>query len=442
MKFTSTRNPGGPAVSFAEALFQGIAPDGGLYHPVEEPDLRALIRSLGEDASFLDCAGAMIQGLFGDDHTAETARELARRAFPFEPRLKRLEPGMRLLELFHGPSCAFKDFGAGFLAAAMEWELQRGGQAVPAERTVILTATSGDTGSAVAQAFQGRQNIDVVILYPSGRVSPLQEKQLTAPSENITALEVKGSFDDCQRMVKEAFADPELTGRICLTSANSINVGRLIPQSFYYIWAFSQLKDYAGRELVFCVPSGNFGNLTAGLLAWRWGMPVSSFIAATNANDVVPQFLQSGVFTPRPSVQTLANAMDVGNPSNFERMERLFGSAQAMAGLISARSVSDQEIQAVMKDVYEKRGELICPHTATGVLAAREYLQEDQGEDTLVVPLATAHPAKFVEVSRDALGVEPPLPERLARLLEQPKRSVLVENTREALARELLNRFC
>lgn len=446
MRFTSTRNPDGPSVSFTEALFRGIAPDGGLYHPVEQPDLRALIRSLGDDASFVDVAGAMIEGLFGEEYDAASARALALRAFPFEPVISELEPGVKLLELYHGPSHAFKDFGAGFLAATMEAELtRRGGETAGGDRAVILTATSGDTGSAVAQAFAGRKNIDVVILYPSGRVSPLQEKQLTTLGGNILALEVQGSFDDCQRMVKEAFADRELTDRMTLTSANSINVGRLIPQSFYYVYAFAQLKDCPEDELVFCVPSGNFGNLTAGVLAWRWGMAVSAFIAATNANDVVPEFLRTGVFAPRRSVATLANAMDVGNPSNFERMQQIFGTDGAsvgpMRGLISGTAVSDAQIAAVMRDVYSGTGRLICPHTATGVEAARRYLADETGGNTLVVTLATAHPAKFVEVCRDAVGVEPVVPDNLARLLELPKVSVRVENTREALSRELLSRF-
>ncbi len=450
MKFVSTRNPDGPAVSFGEALFRGIAPDGGLYHPVDVPDLRALIRSLGEDASFVDCAAAMIQGLFGDEYDAETSRALALKSFSFTPELRELLPGLQLLDLFQGPSCAFKDYGASFLAAAMEAELQRG-DAGPRDRAVILTATSGDTGSAVANAFSGRENIDVVILYPSGRVSPLQEKQLTTLGGNIHALEVRGSFDDCQRMVKEAFAQEALRERLSLTSANSINVGRLIPQSFYYVYAFAQLKDRDEDELVFCVPSGNFGNLTAGILAWTWGMPVTRFIAASNANDVVPQYLESGVFSPRPSVSTLANAMDVGNPSNFERLMHIFDPGAKneqtaplptpMSGILTGCAVSDEKISATMKQTYRTTGQIVCPHTAAGVYAAQRYLESERAGNTLVVTLATAHPAKFVEVCRDAIGLEPEMPERLKRFLKLPKRSVVVENTLEALSRELLDRF-
>ncbi len=438
MRFISTRDVVERRdVSFGEAMFRGLAPDGGLYHSAEDPDLRALIRSFGADMSFIDLAGALIQGLFPDEYDAAGARKLALKAFPFEPKLKPLEPGIVLLELFHGPSCAFKDFGASFLAAAMEDHLKSRG-----ERAVILTATSGDTGSAVANAFYNRDNIDVVILYPSGRVSPLQEKQLTTLGGNVLALEVEGAFDDCQRMVKEAFGDHELNARLNLTSANSINVGRLIPQSFYYIYSFAQLKDEEADEIVFSVPSGNFGNLTAGVMAWRWGMPISEFVAATNANDVVPQYLKSGVFTPRPSLQTLANAMDVGNPSNFERLQEIFSEGSLnINSLISGVSVSDRDIAATMKEVWQNTGELICPHTATGVYAARKRLESERGSNTTVVTLATAHPAKFLEVSHSAVGVEPEIPERLARLMRLEKRSVVVKPTVADLKRVLLERL-
>ncbi len=437
MNFISTRNPGGDHVSFGEAVLQGLAPDGGLFHPATEPDLRALIRSIGADATFVDVAGAMIQALFPERYDAAAARKLALDAFPFEPRLSRLQPGIVLLELFHGPSCAFKDFGASFLAAVMERELARKN-----DRAVILTATSGDTGSAVAHAFHGRENIDVVILYPSGRVSPLQEQQLTTLGGNVTALEVQGNFDDCQRMVKEAFVDPLLRENLRLTSANSINVGRLIPQSFYYLWAFAQLKERIQDELVFCVPSGNFGNLTAGVLAWRWGMPVADFIAATNANDVIPEYLETGVYAPRPSIATPANAMDVGDPSNFERLRAIFsGGVLDISGVLSGVVADDATIYRVMKEVYEDTGEFVCPHTATGVYAARQRLAVEPGSDTTIVTLATAHPGKFVEVCRRATGSEPEIPERLARLLQLRKESVIIDNTVESLRTVLMERF-
>ena len=429
MEFVSTRSPLLPPVSLGEAVLRGLAPDGGLYQPNDDPDLRALIRSFGAEIQFVDLAGAMIQGLFPQQYDATRARELALKAFPFEPRLSSLERGISLLELFHGPSCAFKDFGASFLASVMEEHLSARG-----ERAVILTATSGDTGSAVAHAFHRKERIDVVILYPSGRVSPLQEQQLTTLGDNITAVEVNGTFDDCQRMVKEAFSRREIVEAVNLTSANSINVGRLIPQSFYYIYAFAQLVDQGNDEIIFAVPSGNFGNLTAGVLAWRWGMPVSEFVAATNANDVVPQYLKTGVYTPRPSLKTLANAMDVGNPSNFERLQSIFqGGMLGMNSLIGGVAVDDGLIAQTMKDVYAATGQVICPHTATAVYAARERLASEPGSDATVVVLSTADPAKFVEVCDQTIGIKPQVPARLSRLMELPKRSIPVEPRVEEL---------
>jgi threonine synthase len=307
---------------------------------------------------------------------------------------------------------------------------------------VVLVATSGDTGSAVARAFYRKENIQVVILYPSGRVSPLQEKQLTVLGENITALEVKGSFDDCQRMVKEAFMDPELRERLPLTSANSINLGRLIPQAFYYIYAYLHLRPTLGMDWWFCVPSGNFGNLTAGVYAWHWGMPVKGFIAATNTNDVVPEYLGSGVYSPRTSHQTLSNAMDVGNPSNFERLLSVFGSDwRAMRKIIRGQVVTDQETLRIMGEVEREHGIFLCPHTAVGYLASRRFLEQNRRGETQVILLATAHPAKFQETVKRATGREPALPEGLREALDLPKRSVPVENTLDAFRSVLLDRL-
>lgn len=438
MKFRSTRDTGTDSISFSEALFRGLAPDGGLYHPSSEPDLRALIRSFGDDTGFVDLSAAMIQGLFPEDYDADVARALALQAFPFSPVLRELEPGIVILELFHGPSCAFKDFGASFLAVTMDQELRRRG-----DRAVILTATSGDTGSAVAQAFHGREQIDVVILYPSGRVSPLQEQQLTTLGGNVLALEVEGTFDDCQRMAKEAFVDQELRKRVPLTSANSINVGRLIPQSFYYIWAFAQLKESFADKLAFCVPSGNFGNLTAGIYAWRWGMPVADFIAATNANDVIPEFLATRIYRPRASVKTLANAMDVGDPSNFERLKAIFaGGILDIGSVLTGNVADDPTIAAEMRRVYEEHGVFVCPHTAAGIYAARQRLSGDDSlEDTTIVTLATADPGKFVEVAEEAIGTAPPIPDRIACLLDLPKHAIPLSPNLDALRMLLLERY-
>jgi len=433
MTFASTKDPS-RIVDFREALFHGLAPDGGLYQPTSMPDLRGLFSQLPERAAFTLVAERMIEALLPE---ITDPASLAARAFPFVPKLVTATPEIDLLELFHGPSSAFKDFGASFLAAAMEFFLTGRGQ-----EAVVLTATSGDTGSAVARAFFGKRGVRVVILYPSGRVSPLQEKQLTTLGGNVTALEVKGSFDDCQRLAKQAFVDPELSRRITLTSANSINLGRLIPQSFYYVWAWAQRRP---ARLYFCVPSGNFGNLTAGVLAWRWGLPVNGFIAATNRNDVVPEYLRSSRYQPRASVATYSNAMDVGDPSNFERLLAIFGSDwQAMKRMIAAEVVSDEETLETIGRVYRRLGLILDPHTAVGFLSAERFLAS-AGDAPLpaahLITLATAHPAKFYEVLEKAIPVKPALPATLAELLDREKASVRIDNSFRTLKKLLLDRF-
>jgi len=444
MQFRSTRVPAGagPAVRFREALFRGLAPDGGLYQPALQPDLRSLLAGFSPRASFLEVAEAVSSALLGEELGREAVGRIVRRAFDFEPVLRDLSPGLRLLELFHGPTCAFKDFGACFQAAAMEELLAGEGR-----RAVILVATSGDTGSAVARAFHNRANIEVVILYPSGRVSPLQEKQLTTLGGNVTALEVHGSFDDCQRLAKLAFLDAELGERIPLTSANSINLGRLLPQAFYYVYGFARGKKgrrTAGRAAApvrFCVPSGNFGNLTAGVYAWKWGLHVEGFVAATNANDVVPEYLDSGRFQPRSSVRTLSNAMDVGDPSNFERLLEVFGrDPAAMRACIHGERVSDEQTRATLRRVHAEHGLLLDPHTAVGVQAAERF-REESGFDGELVVLATAHPGKFPEIVQEATGTPPELPAPLAAVLSLPKRSLPLEPLFEDLKALLLDRY-
>ncbi len=435
LAFASTRSPE-QKISFKEAVFRGLAPDGGLYHPDGVPDLSPLFREFGPETPFTEIASRTLFALLPNEFTMEEAQKICNRAFTFSPVLKDMGDGISILELFHGPSCAFKDFGASFLAAVMDSIL-----AGRDERAVILTATSGDTGSAVARAFYGSSNIDVVILYPSGRVSPLQEKQLTTLGGNIRALEVEGSFDDCQRMVKEAFVDPELTQAIRLSSANSINLGRLLPQSFYYIWAKAQIP--ADTPLVFCVPSGNFGNLTAGVMAWSWGLEIERFIASTNVNDVVPEYLESNIFRPRPSVHTYSNAMDVGDPSNFERLQAIFDDNwEEMGAIILGDRVSDSETLATMGQVEKERGEFLCPHTAVGYLSARRFLEGFTGSNKpTVISLGTAAPGKFTEVVEEATGKKPPLPEQLKDVLELKKESVVTGNTLEALKKYLIDSF-
>ena len=421
MRLASTRSPL-KTMSFREAVFQGLAPDGGLYQPVSWPDLSSLFDAFTPSSSFLDIATALAGELLGDELGQDEIAKLCTTAFPFSPVLRESEEHIWVLELFHGPSCAFKDFGASFLAAAMETFLKGSPR-----RAVILTATSGDTGSAVAQAFKGRESIEVVILYPSGRVSPLQEKQLTTIGGNVHALEVRGSFDDCQRMVKEAFLDEELGEALPLTSANSINIGRLLPQAFYYAYAWSRLKDRG--PVRFCVPSGNFGNLTAGVLASKWGMKVDGYIAATNANDVVPEYLHSKVFSPRPSVHTYSNAMDVGNPSNFERLLSVFDNDwEAMRDTISGAAITDEQTASEIDTVWNRTGVMLDPHTAVGYLAAEQYLADSRGPAPEIAVLSTAHPAKFTEIVEQATGRSPELPERLAECLAKEKVSTVIGN--------------
>jgi threonine synthase len=436
MKFASTRDPD-REVTFRESVFRGLAPDGGLYQPTSVPDLTEIFTALSKETSLVKMASALTAALFAPEISAEAAARICRGAFTFEPALVRLTEDISILELFHGPSCAFKDYGASFLAAVMEEFLTR-----ESSRAIILTATSGDTGSAVARAFHGRDNIEVVILYPSGRVSPLQEKQLTTLGGNVTALEVRGSFDDCQRMVKEAFVDRPLNERLGLTSANSINLGRLIPQAFYYVYGWTRLDPAVRREgPFFCVPSGNFGNLTAGVMAWQWGLPVRRFIAATNINKVVPEYLESGVYSPRPSLHTLSNAMDVGDPSNFERLKSIFGGDLfLMREEIEGIFVTDEETRETLRRVHGETGMFLDPHTALGVRAAEKCLESGTVKGP-VVTLATAHPGKFLEVVEEATGLRPPLPERLLKVLDLPKQSVPVGNTAAELKKLLLERF-
>ena len=421
--------------NYEEAIFSGLAPDGGLYQLCDPPNLRPAFHAFDSDSNFLDVAARLSSELLSDE-LGDATGDICKRAFTFTPKITFLEPGIDLLELYHGPSHAFKDFGASFLASSMSYLLRKSGRTA-----VILTATSGDTGSAVAQAFYGTTGIEVVILYPSGRVSPLQEKQLTTVGGNVHALEVEGAFDDCQRMVKEAFLDPELRSKLPLTSANSISIGRLLPQAFYYAFAASR-RDAApeGEDggFRFCVPSGNFGNLTAGTMGWQWGMPCGGFIAATNVNDVVPEYLETAVFFPRPSVHTLSNAMDVGNPSNFERLLAIFdGDHAEVSRVVEGMVVTDDETLEEIRNVYERAGRFICPHTAVGTLAARRF--REKNPEVPIVTLATAHPAKFGDVIEQATGKTPELPSRLAEALARRKEATKIGKTLEDLRRYLLS---
>lgn len=439
LKYISTRdkstNP--ERVSFKETIFRGLAPDGGLYYPHEQPDLTEIFKSFNPTTSYKEVVLGLCHTLFSGELSEESVRRIVENAYSFEPRLKSLGDGLHLLELFHGPSCAFKDFGAFFLAAAMD-EFLKGCR----RKALVLVATSGDTGSAVARAFLGCSNVEVVILYPYGRVSPLQEKQLTTLGGNITALEVKCSFDDCQSLVKKAFMNRELQERLNLTSANSINLGRLIPQSFYYFYALSRFENSQTGEYWFSVPSGNFGNLTAGVYAQQWGLPVRGFIAATNINDVVPQYLESGIYKPHPSFHTLSNAMDVGNPSNFERLMTLFKhDLRSMRRILRGEKITDAETLKAMKDVLRDYGFLIDPHTAVGWLAARRLQRQKLNRGAEIIVLCTAHAGKFPETVREATGMEPELPEALKKVLDLPKQAVQLGNTQHEFFDFLLKQF-
>ena len=394
----------------------GIATDGGLFMPSEFPIVYNTIES-GDSFNViaLKIISPFLQSYFNEDEIKQIIED----SFNFDVPIVSLTDRLRIIELFHGPTLAFKDFGGQFMANTLSLILKRKNQ-----RATVLVATSGDTGGAVANGFFDKENIEVVILYPKGKVSKLQELQLTTFGKNITAICVDGTFDDCQRLVKMAFADSDLTNQLGLTSANSINIGRLLPQMTYYAYASHQHFLQSGNKPTIVVPSGNFGNITAGLFVKKMGFPIERFIAATNANDVVPSYLATGTYTPRTSVQTLSNAMDVGAPSNLERINNLFSSdVAAIKKELTAQSVSDLETKNTMLDTYLKQSYIADPHTAVGIHAANEI---STNEATLI--MATAHPAKFKEDVENVLRIEIPLPKQLSDLLGKVSTKIEMEN--------------
>jgi threonine synthase len=421
MRYRSTSRQA-PLTSLRGAVLRGLAPDGGLYMPVEiarrSPEELEQFRAL----PFTEVCFRVVTPFAAPDVPEDVLWQIVSESINFPVKLVSLSPGLHILELFHGPTLAFKDFGARFMARMMGYFVR--GETRP---LTVLVATSGDTGSAVAHGFLGVPGIRVVILYPSKRISDAQEKQFTTLGENITALEVAGSFDDCQRLVKQAFSDVELNKRVFLTSANSINIGRLLPQMFYHVAAYGQLP-VASVPLIVSVPSGNFGNLTAGLFAKRIGLPVARFIASTNANDVVPEYLRTGEFRPRPATATYSNAMDVGSPNNFPRLLDLCrGRLEYVQREIWGHGATDAETLAAMKSVYERFHYIADPHTAVGILGWGAYKRE-HAEPAQGLVLATAHAAKFSEVVERAIGIAPPLPDRLAAYLKRPKLSLPVSS--------------
>ena len=413
MKFYSTRDKERTCgYSLCEAAMLGLAPDGGLFVPERIPQAdMAVVETLAAE-SYAALAGYLAGLFFGEDLDSRDLQRELDALYDFPVPLRRVGHGRYTLELFHGPTCAFKDFGAGFMGRAI------GLLGAAAERLVILTATSGDTGSAVAHGFYNVPGVEAVVLYPEGKISRLQELQMTALGGNIHPLRVAGTFDDCQRLVKELFADAPFRARRRVTSANSINLLRWIPQAFYYFYGHCLWRQATGGERpVIVVPSGNYGNLAAGMLAQRMGLPVGGFVAASNVNDVVPEFLRTGVYRPRPSVRTPANAMDVGAPSNFERMLWLCGGdPEALRSQLAGYRCDDACIRRTIDELYERSGCFSDPHSAVGYAASAAC-----GKPGFY--LSTAHPAKFGEVFTAVTGAEVPLPERLAQLLRKPSSS-------------------
>lgn len=418
MKYYST-NHNSPDVSLAEAVVKGLAPDRGLYMPECIGRLPQEFFDNIDRMTFHEIACTVARSFFGDDIPAADLDAIVCDTLSFPTPVVEVEPGIYSLELFHGPTLAFKDVGARFMARLLRYFISRGDD----RRNVhVLVATSGDTGSAVANGFLGVDGINVHVLYPKGKVSPIQECQFTTLGRNVTAIEVDGVFDDCQRLVKSAFLDTELNDRLLLTSANSINVARFLPQAFYYFNAYAQLKK-AGRadNVVICVPSGNFGNITAGLIAHRMGLPVKRFIAANNANDVFFNYLQSGVYEPKASIATVANAMDVGDPSNFARILDLYGGDHgAITSLISGTTYSDGLIVESMADCYCRTGYILDPHGAVAYRALKQLLMP--GETGVF--LETAHPAKFKDTVEAHVDTTVEIPARLAAFMNGTKQSV------------------
>jgi len=426
MQFVSTRN-GEPRVSLSEALTRGLAGDGGLFVPTEWPQLTAP----PVQAQLPAIALQLLEPFAAGDALQATLPDITREAFDFPAPCVPLdtERNLHVLELFHGPTAAFKDFGARFLAAALARLPHRG-------RLQILVATSGDTGGAVAAAFFGRPGVEVAVLFPKGLVSATQERQLTCWGGNVRSFAVHGRFDDCQRLVKQAFTDPQLRARFELSSANSINLGRLLPQMVYY-WATSfALQRAQGRATSFVIPSGNLGNATACVWARRLGAPIGHIVLAHNANRTVPDYLESGQLRPRESVATLSSAMDVGHPSNLERLVALFGEARIPREALSAQSIDDEATRQRIRADFQRYGRIWCPHSAVAAEAHARLPPALAAQGPWVL-VASAHPAKFREIVEPLIGRTVPMPETLARLFERPSHCTEIDATLEALARSL-----
>lgn len=418
MKYISTRQQ--EETNIKTAILKGLADDGGLFMPEYIPQLDSAFFEKLPNLTLQEIGFRVAREFLGESIPDENLKEIIDEVLNFEIPAVKISENIYSLELFHGPTMAFKDVGARFMARMMSYFSE-------GKPMKVIAATSGDTGSAVASGFFGVPGIEVYILYPKGKVSPLQEKQLTTWGGNIKALEIDGTFDDCQALAKQILSDEELNQKFTLTSANSINIARLIPQSFYYFWAFAQLQKL-GKPIVFSVPSGNFGNLTAGLFAKKMGLPIHHFVASTNANDIVPNYLETGIYTAKSSVQTISNAMDVGNPSNFERMKSLFDNdVSEFKREIDSYSFSDEETKNAMRKVKNDFGYTLDPHGAVAYLGFQKYLEKNN-EELIGVLLETAHPAKFVEVVEDVLKETIEIPEKLAAFGRKDKLATLLPN--------------
>lgn len=428
MKFYSLNNKA-PEVSFDKAVINGIAPDKGLYFPEEIKPLPISFFEEIEKKSNEEIAFTAIRQFVEGTLPDNVLKDILKEVLDFEFPIVEITPSIGTLELFHGPTMAFKDVGARFMAQCLGYFSRSNKQEV-----TVLVATSGDTGGAVANGFLGVEGVKVVILYPSGKVSDIQERQLTTLGQNITALEVDGTFDDCQAMVKNAFLDKDLLTHMKLTSANSINVARWLPQLFYFLFAYKQAKS-KGKEIIFSVPSGNFGNICAGLVAQRLGMPVNHFIAATNVNDTVPQFMSTKEYTPKPSTATISNAMDVGDPSNFIRIRHLFqDDFEALKKNLSSYSFNDEQTKEALKEIYNINGYIADPHGAVGYLGLKKY--QKLHPNTYGIFLETAHPVKFLDIVEETLSEKLEIPSQIQKVMGKTKVSSKIstyENLKEFL---------
>jgi len=433
MKFYSTNNSK-LRVPLAEAVFRSLPADGGLYMPDRIPAIDPFVFKNITTYSFQELAFIVADALLGDDIPKADLKKIVDETISFDAPVRFLTANIAVLELFHGPSFAFKDFGARFMSRVMAYLSKDDGQQLD-----VLVATSGDTGGAVALGFLGVEGTRVTILYPKGKVSKIQEQQLTGNGQNIRALEIDGTFDDCQAMVKQAFNDADLKEILCLTSANSINIARLIPQTFYYVWAYAQLRAQGADQVIFSVPSGNFGNIGAGLLAYKMGLPATHFVAATNANDTVPRYLSTGEYRPQTSRQTLSNAMDVGNPSNWIRILDLFNhNLDDLKAMLTSYTFNDEQTRKGMVELYNQYGYVACPHTAIGYLAAEKYKREQPGNYASVF-LSTAHPCKFPEAIPSSIYGAVTFPKAASNLSSERKAVVSLPVDFEQFKLYLLN---